>query len=145
MGIPGIVVSAMSVALGTIMEGSSASPINGLGLPTVGLILMLVGAAGVIVPAMVVGLSLHSGSSHHALDRLVTDVRDGRRSAHHEVNAPTQRVSSSATARPPRQIPPARGTSIRRHAYRVARNWRRDHDATLNLHTPRLKLERTIH
>jgi hypothetical protein len=90
----------------------------------VGLILTLTGAAGVVVSAMVIGWSLSSESSHLTLNRQFMDLHRGFRTIPRDIERPTQRVLSSATTRPPRESPHARGTSNRRTVSVAADNSR---------------------
>ena len=84
MGLPGMVLSAISVAVGAIMYWAVTYQGHGFRLSTVGLILMIVGAAGFVVSSIVFGVSLGSvGSSRHSLDRQVTNA-DGQTSSVHE-------------------------------------------------------------
>lgn len=94
-----MVESAISVAVGTIMAVVYQG--NGFGLTSVGLILILVGAAGIAVPAMVFSWSLSSDNVRRTLNRQVTELRGGFRTDHHEIKQLTLRVLSSATTRPP--------------------------------------------
>jgi len=106
-----MVESAISVAVGAMMHVVNTRQGYGFSPSTVGQILMLAGATGIVVSAMVISWSLSSDKYHHLTDRQVTDLRGGLRTAHHEVKRLTQRVMSSTTTRPSRQILPARGTS----------------------------------
>lgn len=85
MGLPGMVLSAISVAVGAIMYWAVTYQGHGFRLSTVGLILMIVGAAGFVVSSIVFGVSRGSvGSSHHSLDRQVTDGAGQTSSLHEE-------------------------------------------------------------
>ena len=84
MGLPGMVLSAISVAVGAIMYWAVTYQGHGFRLSTVGIILMIVGAAGFVVSSIVFGVSRGSvGSSRHSLDRQAVDS-DGRSSSVHE-------------------------------------------------------------
>ena len=84
MGLPGMVLSAISVAVGAIMYWAVTYQGHGFRLSTVGVILMIVGAAGFVVSSIVFGVSRGSvGSSRHSLDRQVVNS-DGRSSSVHE-------------------------------------------------------------
>jgi hypothetical protein len=104
-----MVVSAISVALGATRPAVTLQGI-GVRLSTVGLIPLLIGTAGLVVPAMVISWYLSSDKHHRTLDRQVIDLRGGLRSIHRESRRLTQRVMS-LTTRPPCQILPVRGTS----------------------------------
>lgn len=84
MGLPGMVLSAISIAAGAIMYWAVTYQGHGFRLSTVGVILMIVGAAGFVVSAIVFGVSRGSvGSSRHTLDRQAVDPQ-GRASSLHE-------------------------------------------------------------
>lgn len=84
MGLPGMVVSAISIAIGAIMYWAITYQGHGFRLSTVGLILMIVGAAGFVVSSVVFGISRGSvGGRRHSLDRQVTDAA-GQTSTIHE-------------------------------------------------------------
>jgi hypothetical protein len=80
-----MVLSAISVTVGAIMYWAVTYQGHGFRLSTVGLILMLVGAGGFVVSAIVFGMSRSSESTHHTLDREVTDSKGGSSSVHQEV------------------------------------------------------------
>ena len=84
MGLPGMVLSAISVAAGAIMYWAVTYQGHGFRLSTVGLILMIAGAAGFVVSSIVFGVSRGQvGGSRHSLDREVTDS-GGQTSSVHE-------------------------------------------------------------
>ncbi|MBW4077703.1 MAG: hypothetical protein HIU84_04170 [Acidobacteria bacterium] len=84
MGLPGMVLSAISVAAGAIMYWAITYQGHGFRMSTVGVILMVVGAVGFVVSAIVFGVSRGSvGSGRHSLDRQVVDP-EGRMSSIHE-------------------------------------------------------------
>jgi hypothetical protein len=84
MGLPGMVLSAISMAAGAIMYWAITYQGHGFRMSTVGVILMVAGAAGFVVSAIVFGVSRGSvGSSRHSLDRQVVDPQ-GRTSSVHE-------------------------------------------------------------
>jgi hypothetical protein len=79
-----MVLSAISIAAGAIMYWAVTYQGHGFRLSTVGVILMIVGAAGFVVSAIVFGVSRGSvGSSRHTLDRQAVDPQ-GRASSLHE-------------------------------------------------------------
>jgi len=114
-----MVLNAISVAIVATMQRAVTFRGYGFRLTTVGLILVLVGAVGIAVSAIVMGMSLSSEKSHRTLDRQVTDLLGGLRTVHHEIEQPTLRVLSSATTRPPGQILSARGTSNRTNGFLI--------------------------
>lgn len=84
MGLPGMVLSAISAAAGAILYWAVTYQGHGFRLSTIGLILMIAGGAGFVVSAIVFGVSRGTvGTSHHSLDRQVTDSQ-GRSSSVHE-------------------------------------------------------------
>ncbi|NNN10128.1 MAG: hypothetical protein HKL85_13175 [Acidimicrobiaceae bacterium] len=84
MGLAGMVLSAISVAAGAIMYWAITYRGHGFRVSTVGVIIMVVGAAGFVVSTIVFGVSRGSvGSSRHSLDRQVVGS-EGRTSTVHE-------------------------------------------------------------
>lgn len=90
MGLPGMVISGISAVAGAIMywavtaQNSSTVTQHGFRLSTVGVILMVAGAVGFIVSAIVFASSRRSRSAPtQTLDRQVTDST-GRTTALHE-------------------------------------------------------------
>ena len=90
MGLPGMVVSAISAVAGAIMywaitaQNSTAVTNHGFRLSTVGVILMIAGAVGFVVSAVVFATSRRSPSTpSRTLDRETTDA-SGRTTALHE-------------------------------------------------------------
>jgi hypothetical protein len=120
-----MVLSAISIAIVATMHLAVTFRGYGFRLPSVGPILMLDGAVGIVVSAIVMGMLLSSEKSHRTLDRQVTDLHGGLRSVHQEIEQPTLRVLSSATTRPPGQILPARGTSNRTNDFLIEEPRRR--------------------
>ncbi|NNN01777.1 MAG: hypothetical protein HKL86_08110 [Acidimicrobiaceae bacterium] len=85
MGLPGMVLSAVSVAVGAIMYWAVTYQGHGFRLSTVGVILMVVGVFGFVVSAVVFGVSRGSiGSNRHSLDRQVTDAQGNTSSVHEQ-------------------------------------------------------------
>jgi hypothetical protein len=113
VGLPGIVLGAISVSLSAMMYWAFTFQGNGSNLSPEGLDLILVGAAGFVMSAFVFSMSRSSENTHHTFDRQVSDLNGGVRSNHRSKKKLTLRVLSSATTRPPCQILPARGTSDR--------------------------------
>jgi hypothetical protein len=84
MGLPGMVLSALSVAAGAILYWAVTYQGHGFRLSTVGVILMVAGGIGFVTSAVIFGVSRNPvGSGHHTLDRQVVDAQ-GRTSAVHE-------------------------------------------------------------
>ena len=84
MGLAGMVLSAIAAAAGAIMYWAVTYQGTGFRLSTVGLILMIAGAAGFVVSAIVFATSRRQvGTGTHSMDRQVTDSQ-GRSSSVHE-------------------------------------------------------------
>jgi hypothetical protein len=84
MGLPGMVLSAIAAVAGAIMYWAVTYQGTGFRLSTVGLILMIAGAAGFVVSAIVFAASRREvGTGTHSMDRQVTDSQ-GRSSSEHE-------------------------------------------------------------
>jgi len=84
VGLPGMVLSAIAAAAGAIMYWAVTYQGTGFRLSTVGLILMIAGAFGFVVSAIVFATSRRQVSSGtHSMDREVTDS-EGRSSSEHE-------------------------------------------------------------
>jgi hypothetical protein len=83
IGLTGMIFSMISVALGAIMCWAITAHGHGVRIPTVGVILMVVGAFGLVGSAFIFATSLPSGNSHRTFDRQVTDPQ-GRTSVVHE-------------------------------------------------------------
>ena len=113
MGLPGIVLGAISISLSAMMYWAVTSRGNGFRHSPVAQIPILDGGAGVALSAFVFNTIRSSDNAHHTFDRQVSDLRGGFRSVRLGMKQLTLRVLSSAVARPPRQILPAWGTSNR--------------------------------
>lgn len=84
MGLPGMVLSAVAVAVGAIMYWAVTYQGTGVRLSTVGVILMAFGVAGFVASSIVVGTSRTSEpSGRHSMDRRVVGP-EGRASSVHE-------------------------------------------------------------
>ena len=84
MGLPGMVLSAIAGAVGAVMYWAVTYQGTGFRLSTVGLILMIAGAFGFVVSAIVFATSRRQVSTGtHSMDREVTDS-EGRSSSVHE-------------------------------------------------------------
>jgi hypothetical protein len=85
MGLPGMVLSAIASAAGAMMYWAVTYQGTGFRLSTVGLILMIAGAAGFVVSSIIFGISRKSVSAgHHTMDREVVDTRGQTSSLHEE-------------------------------------------------------------
>lgn len=84
MGLTGMVFSMISIALGAVLCWAVTSPGHGFRLSTVGVILMVVGAIGLVISAVVFATTRRPvGTQNRIYDRAVTDT-EGRTAAVHE-------------------------------------------------------------
>jgi hypothetical protein len=80
-----MVLSAIAAAAGAIMYWAVTYQGHGFRLSTVGLILMIAGAAGFVVSSIVFAVSRHPvGGNRHEMNRQVTDSQGGSSSVHEE-------------------------------------------------------------
>ena len=85
MGLPGMVLSAIVGAAGAIMYWAVTYQGTGFRLSTVGLILMIVGAFGFVVSAIVFAVSRGPvGTGRHEMNRQVVDSAGNSSSVHEE-------------------------------------------------------------
>ena len=83
MGLPGMVLSAIAAAAGAIMYWAVTYQGTGFRLSTVGLILMIAGAFGFVVSAIIFGISRGpERTPRHTLDREVVDTAGNTSSVH---------------------------------------------------------------
>jgi phosphate/sulfate permease len=86
MGLPGMVLSVIAAAAGAIMYWAITYSGQGFRIGTVGIILMIAGAFGFVVSAIVFAVSRKSVSSKkRSLDRQVVDTQGHTSSLHEEV------------------------------------------------------------
>ncbi|HUY20951.1 MAG TPA: hypothetical protein VMV22_01290 [Acidimicrobiales bacterium] len=86
MGLAGMVFSMISIAAGAVMYWAVTSQGHGFRLSTVGVILMVVGAVGLVISAIVYATSRRpAGSGHRTFDRQVTDTAGRTAEVHEEV------------------------------------------------------------
>ena len=84
MGLPGMVLSAIAAVAGAIMYWAITYHGTGFRFSTIGIILMIAGAAGFLVSAIIFATSRRQvGTGSHSMDRQVTDSQ-GRSSSLHE-------------------------------------------------------------
>ena len=87
MGLTGMVFSIFSMAVGAVMYWAVTAQGHGFRFSTVGVILMIVGAVGLITSAIVFGVSRRStGSRRHTYDREVIDAQGRSAAVHEEVH-----------------------------------------------------------
>jgi phosphate/sulfate permease len=85
MGLPGMVLSAVAAVAGAIMYWAITYQGTGFRLSTVGVILMIAGAFGFVISAIVFAMSRRQvSSSPHSMDRQVIDSRGNSSSLHEE-------------------------------------------------------------
>ena len=85
MGLAGMVLSAIAAVAGAIMYWAVTYQGHGFRLSTVGLILMIAGAFGFVVSAIVFAVSRSPGrSTRHTIDREVVDSRGNSSSLHED-------------------------------------------------------------
>jgi hypothetical protein len=84
MGLTGMAFSTISIAAGAVMYWAVTAQGHGFRYSTVGVVLMVVGAVGLVVSTAVFATSRRpAGSRHHSYDREVIDAQ-GRSTAVHE-------------------------------------------------------------
>jgi hypothetical protein len=84
MGLAGMALSAIAAAAGAIMYWAVTYQGHGFRLSTVGLILMIAGAAGFVVSTIIFAISRREvGTGRHSMSRESTDS-DGRSTSVHE-------------------------------------------------------------
>jgi len=85
MGLPGMVLSAIAAAAGAIMYWAITYQGTGFRFSTVGVILMIAGAFGFVVSAIIFTVSRGPGrTSRHSLDRQVVDTSGNTSSVHED-------------------------------------------------------------
>ncbi len=82
MGLPGMVLSAIAAAAGAIMYWAITYQGTGFRLSTVGVIIMIAGAFGFVVSAIV--FSMSRGPQRHSLYRQVVDTSGNMSSVHED-------------------------------------------------------------
>ena len=84
MGLAGMALSAIAAAAGAIMYWAVTYQGHGFRLSTVGLILMIAGAAGFVVSTIIFAISRREvGTGRHSMSRETTDS-EGRSTSEHE-------------------------------------------------------------
>ena len=88
MGLPGMFFSTVAIAAGAVMYWAITTTQNhGFRLSTIGVILMIVGAIGLVISTIVFATSCRStGSRHHTYDREATDSQGRSTEVHEEVH-----------------------------------------------------------
>jgi hypothetical protein len=87
MGLAGMVLSMISIAAGAVMYWAVTSQGHGIRLSTVGVILMVVGAVGLVISTVIFATSRQpAGSRNRTFDRETTDSQGGATTVHEEVH-----------------------------------------------------------
>jgi hypothetical protein len=88
MGLPGMFFSTVAIAAGAVMYWAITTTQNhGFRLSTIGVILMIVGAIGLVISSIVFATSRRlTGSRHHTYDRAATDSQGRSTEVHEEVH-----------------------------------------------------------
>lgn len=85
MGLPGMVLGAIAAVAGAIMYWAITYQGTGFRLSTVGVILMIAGAVGFVVSAIIFAVSRGpERSPRHTLDRQVVDTAGNTSSVHED-------------------------------------------------------------
>ena len=85
MGLPGMVVSAIAAAAGAIMYWAITYQGTGFRMSTIGVILMIAGAFGFVVSAVIFAVSRGpERSPRHTLNRQVVDSAGNSSSVHED-------------------------------------------------------------
>ncbi len=86
MGLTGMAFSVVAMAVGAVMYWAVTAQEHGFRFSTVGVILMIVGAVGLVTSMIVFGMSRRStGRRHQTYDRQVTDAQGRSVAVHEEV------------------------------------------------------------
>jgi hypothetical protein len=86
MGRAGMGFSIVAIAAGAVMHWAVTTTGHGFNVSTVGIILMIAGAVGLVVSLIVFGTSRHpTGSRQHTYDREATDSAGRSTVVHEEV------------------------------------------------------------
>ena len=87
MGLTGMVFSMIAIAAGAIMAWAVTSQSHGFRLSTVGVILIVVGAVGLVISSVIFATSRRpTGSRDRTYDRQVTDTQGRTAAVHEEVH-----------------------------------------------------------
>jgi hypothetical protein len=87
MGLTGMVFSTIAIAAGAIMYWAVTSQSHGFRVSTAGVILMVVGAIGLVISTVVFAVSRRpAGSRDRTYDRQVTDSAGRTAEVHEEVH-----------------------------------------------------------
>jgi hypothetical protein len=86
MGMTGMCFSAVAFAVGAVMYWAVTAQGHGFRYSTLGVVLMAVGAVGLVVSLVIFfAARRQAGGGHHTYDREVTDTQGRTASVHEEV------------------------------------------------------------
>jgi len=86
MGLAGMGFSTVSIAVGAVLYWAVTAQGHGFRYTTVGVILMVVGAIGLVVSMIVFGASRPAGASRRTYDRQAIDSQGRATAVHEEVH-----------------------------------------------------------
>ena len=87
MGLTGMAFSVVAIAAGAVMYWAVTWQGHGFRFSTVGVILMVVGAVGLVISTIVFAMSRRpTGGRHHTYDREATDSLGRSTEVHEEVH-----------------------------------------------------------
>jgi hypothetical protein len=87
MGLGGMVFSMIAIAAGAVMYWAVTSQGHGFRLSTVGVILMVVGAVGLVISTVIFAISRQpAGGRNRSYDKQVTDTQGRTAEVHEEVH-----------------------------------------------------------
>ena len=86
MGLTGMVFSIFAMGAGAVMYWAVTAQGHGFRFSTVGVILMIVGAVGLVVSSIVFGTSRSTGRRRQTYDRQVIDGQGRSAAVHEEVH-----------------------------------------------------------
>ena len=88
MGLTGMVFSLISIAAGAVMYWAVTSQGHGFRLSTVGVILMVVGAVGLVISTVIFAMARRpAATQNRTFDREVTDPQGRTAAVHEEVHS----------------------------------------------------------
>lgn len=86
MGLPGMVFSTISIAVGAVLYWAVTAQGHGFRVSTVGVILMIVGAIGLVTSAAIFATARRTGGTgRHSFDRQAIDSQGRSTVVHEEV------------------------------------------------------------
>jgi hypothetical protein len=87
MGLMGMVFSILAIAAGAVLRWAVTAQGHGFRLSTVGVILMIAGAVGLVASSIVFGMSRRpTGAADHTYDRQAVDSQGRSTMVHEEVH-----------------------------------------------------------